>query len=211
MRIFLSSTITLAACSSAAYQANETFDGGRTSMAASSVRANTATAGKLGQTAKGFPPKYLHAFSCDFDENPLTAAERQQGTPAGRAERKADLAVLRSLEFKREGRDGDLESVGGKIAAPAGLTILGLPVQSVEINGMIGDANSMYVTTFDYHVTVDQVVKAARLTMDRKSYDKYKIRHYSRQIDDKPYTNLYLDDRGGSNALLVCQVQSTPD
>ena len=161
--------------------------------------------------AQAIPEKYMKAFTCNFDENPIAAAERRYGTPAGRAERAGDLTSLRLLGFEREGRNGDLESVGGKIAAPPGLTILGLPVRFLEINGMVGDANSMFVTTFDKGVAVDQVVKAARLEMDRDAYNKYKMHHYSRRVGSNPYINVYLDDRGGGNALLVCQVQSTPD
>jgi hypothetical protein len=161
--------------------------------------------------ASVFSTKYIDVFTCDFDENPIASHQRQHGTPAGRAERASDLAVLRSLGFEREGRDGDLESVGGKIAAPPALTILNLPVQSLEINGMIGDANAMYVTTFGKGVTVKQVVAAARLEMDRESFRKYGMRHYSRRISSNPHIEIYLDDRGGNNALLVCQVQSTPD
>jgi len=156
------------------------------------------------------PEKYVRAFSCSFDENPIAAAERHRGTTAGRAERADDLRSLRSLGFGREGRDGDLESVGGRIAAPSGLTILGLPVRFLEINGMIGDVNSMYVTTFGNGVTVDQVVRAARLELDRRTYDRYGIRHYSRRIGRDPYIDLSLNDRGGGDILLVCRVQSTP-
>lgn len=157
------------------------------------------------------PERYINAFTCDFDENSVAAARRQQGTPAGCAERAADLMLLRSLGFNREGRDGNLDSVGGKIGAPHGLSILGLPVRFLEINGMMGDANAMYVTTFANGVTVDQVVRAARLDMDRERYRKYRIRYYSRRIGSNPYTNLFLNDRGGGNAVLVCHVQSTPD
>lgn len=108
--------------------------------------------------AQAIPEKYIKAFTCNFDENPIAAAERHRGTPAGRAERAGDLTLLRSLGFERESRSFGLESVGGKIAAPPGLTILGLPVRFLEINGMVGDANSMFVTTFDKGVAVDQVV-----------------------------------------------------
>lgn len=101
--------------------------------------------------------------------------------------------------------------MGGKIATPPALTLLNLPVQFVEINGMIGDANAMYVTTFGKGVTVEQVVRAARLEIDRDSFRKYNIRHYSRRIGSNPHIEIYLDDRGGDNAVLVCQVQSTPD
>ena len=157
------------------------------------------------------PEKYIKAFTCDFEENPAVAAERYHKTTAGRAERAVDLTLLQSLGFKREGRDGDLESVGGQISAPSGLTIFGLPVRFLEISGMIGDVNSMYVTTFDKSVTVSQVVKAASLQLDRKSYDRYRMRHYDRRVGNLPYVNLYLDDRGSGNASLVCQIQSTPD
>ncbi len=95
--------------------------------------------------------------------------------------------------------------------APPGLTVLGLPVRFLELNGMIGDANSMFVTTFAKGVTVGQVVRAARLDLDQKSYKQYKLRHYSRHISNEPVTDLSLDDRGGGNAMLICQVQGTPD
>jgi hypothetical protein len=157
------------------------------------------------------PEKYLKALACVFDENPLAVYRRTHETPAGRAERAEDLKALRSLGFAREGRDGDLESVGGEIAAPPGMTLLGLPVRRIELNGMIGDVNAMYVTRFDAGVTVDQVVKAARLEMDRASYDRYKLREYSRLIGNNPYTDLSLNDRGGSGVELVCHVQGTPD
>jgi hypothetical protein len=81
----------------------------------------------------------------------------------------------------------------------------------LELNGMIGDANAMYVTVFDDGVTVDDVVKAARLKMDLQSYRKYKIRHSGREVASAPTTQLYLDDRGGGNAKLVCQIKGTPD
>ena len=168
-------------------------------------------AGRPKVIGMSLPAKYIKAFTCDFDENPIAAANRFQKTPGARAEREVDLTVLRSLGFKRESRDGDLESVGGKIAAPPGFTIFGLPVQSLEINGMIGDTNALYVTTFADGVTVGQVVKAARLEMDRGRYTKYKIRHYSRRVGNNPKIDAYLDDRGGNSALLSCQIQSTPD
>lgn len=47
--------------------------------------------------------------------------------------------------------------------------------------------------------------------MDLKAYDNYKTRYYNRRVGSNPYTNVYLNDRGDGNALLVCQVQSTPD
>ncbi|MFV0625503.1 hypothetical protein ACBY01_16025 [Sphingomonas sp. ac-8] len=157
------------------------------------------------------PDKYVKAFACVFDQNPMAAFEKYHRTPAGRAERASDLTTLRSLGFDKRGSDGDLPSLGGKIAAPSGLTIFGLPVRSLELNGMIGDANAMYVTTFARGITVAQIVGAARLEMDHASYRRYRIRHYSRRVGDSPPIDVYLDDRGGSDAKLVCQVQSTPD
>lgn len=157
------------------------------------------------------PPQYIKAFACDFDENPLAAYARYHETPAGRAARAEDLAALRSLGFAREGLNDDLESVGGQIPAPAGMTLFGLPVRSLEINGMIGDTNALYVTTFASNVTVDQVAKAARLQFDEKSYRHYKMRYYSRLISRTPHTELSLDDGGDGNAVLACQIQSTPD
>ena len=168
-------------------------------------------AGAGGSTGRTLPAKYVHAFMCTFAENPIAATKRVHGTAAGRAERAGDLTVLRSLGFRREARDGDLASVGGKITAPPGLTIFGLPVRSLELNGMLGDANALYVTTFADGVAVAQVAKAAGLAMNRASFSKYKIRHYSRRVGNSPYIEAYLDDRGGSNATFSCQVQSTPD
>ena len=162
-------------------------------------------------TGDHLPGRYVNAFTCIFDENPIAAARRQRGTLEGAAERAGDLTLLRSLGFDRESRSGGLESVGGRIMAPPGLTILGLPVRFLEINGMIGDPNSMYVTTFDDGVTVDQVVKAARLDMDRDLNRKYGLRHYRRRVGSDPSINVFLDDRGGSHARLVCHVRSTPD
>ena len=211
IKTFLPCMIVLAACSAEDNQIGEASANTAAGVNAAGPQQHAGAAKAPTGTIKALPAKYIKALTCDFDENPIAAATRYHATPAGRAERADDLTMLRSLGFAREARDGDLESVGGKIAAPSGLTILSLPVGFVEINGMIGDANAMYVTTFDKGVTVDQVVKAARLEMDRASYNKYKIRHYSRRVGSNPYTEIYLDDRGGGNAVLVCQVQSTPD
>ena len=76
---------------------------------------------------------------------------------------------------------------------------------------MIGDANAMYVTTFEQGVTVGQIVTAANLKMDRSLFAKYKMRHYSRRVGNSPYVTAFLDDRGGSTISFTCQVQSTPD
>ncbi|PXA96648.1 hypothetical protein DMC47_16915 [Nostoc sp. 3335mG] len=76
---------------------------------------------------------------------------------------------------------------------------------------MIGDVNAMYVTRFDAGVTADQVVKAARLELDRKFYDRYKSRRYSRLIGNNPYTAFFMNDRNASGIVLVCHVQGTPD
>jgi len=160
---------------------------------------------------KNLPGRYLNAFACNFEENPLVVAQRYRAAPGARNERARDLALLKSLGFDREGRDGDLESAGGTIAASPGLTILGLPARFLELNGLIGDANAMYVTTFDAGVTVEQVVRAAGLSLDRERYNKYKVRHYSRRVGRDPFIDVSLSDRGGANAVLLCRVQSTPD
>ena len=157
------------------------------------------------------PTKYIRALMCEFDENPIAAATRFHETPGGRAERAADLKLLKGLGFDRDARDYGLDTLGGRIAAQPGLLIFGLPVQSVEIAGMIGDTNPFYVTTFADKVTVAQVVNAAHLTMDRTSYTKYGTRYYSRRIGDNPSTNLFLNDRGGKNVMLTCRIRSTPD
>lgn len=162
-------------------------------------------------SATRLPGKYVKAFACVFDENPITASERTRGTPAGRAERAHDLTTLRSLGFTREARDYGLETIGGKITAPPGLTILGLPVRFLELNGMVGGTNALYVTTFDKSVSVDQVVKAARLELDRGMFKKYQMRHYSRNVGSNPFTQVTLDDEGSGIAVLACQVQATPD
>lgn len=211
MKTSLPCMIVLAACSAASNQAEEHHGTSRDGPNMSETRPGSEPARIASQSIRTLPEKYMKAFACVFDENPLAAYERYHGTPAGRAERADDLKALRSLGFSREARDGDLESVGGKIPAPPGLTLFGLPVWSVRINGMIGDANSMYITTFDDRVTVDQVVKAARLDLDRKSYDRYRMRHYSRLIGNNPHTELSLDDVGDGEVALVCQIQSTPD
>lgn len=210
MKVFLLCMIALTACGSSA----DRSDGDLTNAAsrdAPSPRPGKGTIRPSMAASKNLPARYVKALSCDFDENPIAAVQTYYRTAAGRAERARDVTLLKSLGFTREGRDGDLESVGGKIRAPAGLTVLGLPVRSVELNGMIGDANAMYVTVFDNGVTVDQTVKAARLQMDPESYRKYRIRHYSRRVAGNPYTELYLDDRGGGTATLVCQIKGTPD
>ncbi len=174
-------------------------------------RSNDSGAGKPAQTGTALPADYVKAFMCVFDTDPVASANRYHGTPDGRAARARDLKVLRSLGFTREGRDGDLESAGGKIAAPSGTRIFGLPVRSLELNGIIGDVNAMYVTTFDQSVTPAQVVKAANLQMDRSLFVKYRMRHYSRRVGTSPYVTAFLDDRGGSTFSFTCQVQSTPD
>ena len=210
MKVFLLFMIALTARGSSADQS----DGDLTNAAsrdATSRRPSEGTIRTSTAANQNLPAKYVKALSCDFDENPTAAAQTYPRTATGRAERARDVTLLKSLGFTREARDGYLESVGGKIPAPAGLTVLGLPVRSVELNGMIGDANAMYVTVFDNGVTVDQTVKAARLQMDLQSYRKYKIRHYSRRVASNPYTELYLDDRGGGTATLVCQINGTPD
>lgn len=211
MRAFWLGLILLTACSAADEPSREQS----AANAVRSHRADRPPSGKPAKAAAGaiqhLPAKYIDAFACNFDENPLAAYARYHGTPAGRAARAADLAALRSLGFAREGLDGDLESVGGQIPAPAGLTLFGLPVRLLEINGMIGDTNALYVTTFASNVAVDQVTKAARLQFDEKSYRHYKMRYYSRWISRTPHTELSLDDRGGGNPVLACQIQSTPD
>lgn len=164
-----------------------------------------------GRTGKALPAKYISAFACDFDENPLAAYRRTHGTQAGRAERASDLMSLRSLGFDREGRNGGQDSMAGKITAPPGLTILGLPVLSLEIAGMVGDVNAMFVTTFDQGVSVDQIARAARLEFDRASFTKYKTRYYSRKVGGSPFTRLSLSDRGRANTELVCVFRGTPD
>lgn len=211
MKILLPFYIALTACNFGENYSGDkpATDSVHISMAERQTRREGA--GRPPESGRTLPAKYIKAFMCEFDENPVAAANRLHKTPGGRAERAGDLTLLRSLGFKRETRDGDLESVGGKIAAPPGLTILGLPVRSLEINGMIGDTNALYVTTFAEGVTVAQVVKAARLEMNRAFYTKYKIRHYSRRVEENPYVDSYLDDRGGSNATLSCKIQSTPD
>lgn len=211
MKAFWLGLIVLTACSAA-------DDPSREQSAANAVRShgvhrppNEEPANAPTGAIQHLPAQYIDAFACKFDENPLAAYERYHGTPAGRAARAEDLAALRSLGFAREAHDGDLESVGGQIPAPPGLTLLGLPVRFLQINGMIGDTNALYVTTFASNVTVDQVTKAARLQFNEKSYRNYKIRHYSRLISRTPHTELSLDDRGGDNAVLACQIQATPD
>lgn len=167
--------------------------------------------GRSSDGGRTLPAKYIKAFMCEFDENPKAAIDRFHKTPGGRAERAGDLTLLRSLGFSREASDYGLESVGGKIPAPTGLTIFGLPVKYLEINGMLGDTNALYVTTFADGVAVAQVVKAARLTMNRADFTKYKLRYYDRHIGSNPYSNLSLSDRDGSDDKLICQVRTTPD
>lgn len=163
--------------------------------------------------AKGImiPAKYMKAFLCEFDENPDVSARRLRATPGGHAERARDLTLLRSLGFSREARNFGLDSVGGKIATPAGTKVLGLPVESLEINGMIGDYNALYVTSFTNQISVSQVVAAANLSMDRASFIKYGNRYYSRLIGTSPHAVLKLFDRGNGNAQLTCEINSTPD
>lgn len=209
MKIMTPCMIALTACGPADDRSGQ-------NRAAGAINADYSQRNKSGpapssQSVGSLPEKYLNAFACVFDENPLAAFERYHRTPAGHAERASDLTTLRSLGFDKQGSDGNLASLGGKIAGPPGLTIFGLPVRSLELNGMIGDANAIYVTTFAKGVAVTQIVGAARLEMDRTSYRKYKIRHYARRVGDSPSVDVYLDDRGGSDAKLVCQVQSTPD
>lgn len=211
MKTFLLCFIALTACGSAKDRSDVDLPANAASIDTASPRPSEDTRRTLVAVSKSLPAKYVKALSCDFDQNPIAAVQAYHKTAAGRVERAHDVTLLKSLGFTREGRDGDLESVGGKIAAPSGLTVLGLPVRSVELNGMIGDANAMYVTVFDDGVTVDEVVKAARLQMDLQSYRKYKIRHYGRDVASTPSTQLYLDDRGGGNAKLVCQIKGTPD
>lgn len=210
MKVFLVCMIALTACGSCV----DRSDGDLANAArpdATSPRPREGTIRTSAAASKNLPAKYVKALSCEFDENPIAAVQTYHRTAAGRAERARDVTLLKSLGFTREGRDGDLESVGGQIRAPASLTVLGLPVRSVEINGMIGDTNAMYVTVFDNGVTVDQAVKVARLQMDLQSYRKYKIRHYSRGVASNPHAELYLDDGGGGTAKLVCQIKGTPD
>ncbi|WP_133030455.1 hypothetical protein [Sphingomonas sp. PP-CE-1G-424] len=211
MKAFLLCLIALTACGSTKDRSDVDLPTNAASPDAASSQPGKDTIRTSAVASKNLPAKYVKALSCDFDEKLTTAVQTYHKTEAGRAERARDVTLLKSLGFTREGRDGDLESVGGKIAAPSGLTVLGLPVRSVELNGMIGDANAMYVTVFDNGVTVNQAVNAARLQIDFQSYKKYKIRHYSRGLASNPYAQLYLDDRGGGNATLVCQIKGTPD
>ncbi|WP_420139021.1 hypothetical protein [Sphingomonas sp.] len=213
MKAFCLGLIALTACSGTDEPSRKHSTANIASSAGADRPPNKEPAKAPTRKIKRLPPKYINAFMCNLDENPIAAYKRYHGTPAGRAARAEDLTALRSLGFSREGRDGDLESVGGKIPAPLGMTLFGLPVRSVEINGMIGDANAMYVTTFASHVTVDQVTKSARLQFDERAYRNYKVRFYSRMIARTPYTELYLDDlpdRNGGDAMLVCHIQSTP-
>lgn len=211
MKTFLLCLIALTACGSAKDRSDVDLPANAASTDTASPRPSEDTRRTPVAVSKSLPAKYVRALSCNFDQNPIAAVQTYHVTAGGRSERAHDVTLLKSLGFTREGRDGGLESVGGKIAAPSGLTVLGLPVRSLELNGMIGDANAMYVTVFDDRVTVDEVVKAARLQMDLQSYRKYKIRHFGREVVSAPSTQLYLDDRGGGNAKLVCQVKGTPD
>ncbi|RZI60649.1 MAG: hypothetical protein EOP94_01365 [Zymomonas sp.] len=202
MKVLLLSIIMVTACSSTEGRSNVDFPANATSLDATGPRPIREAIPPSAKNSRGLPAKYLKALSCDFDEKPIAAVQTYYHTAAGRAERARDVPLLKSLGFTREGRDGDLESVGGKIAPTSGLTVLGLSVRSVELNGMIGDGNAMYVTVFDDGVTVDQVVKAARLRIDLQLYKKYKIRHYSRGVASSPSQQLYLDDqRGGAYAV----------
>jgi hypothetical protein len=211
MKTFLLCLIALSACGSAKDRSDVDLPANAARTDTASPRPSEDTRRTPVAVSKSLPTKYVKALSCDFDQNPIAAVQTYHKTAAGRAERSHDVTLLKSLGFTREGRDGDLESVGGKIPAPSGLNVLGLPVQSLELNGMIGDANAMYVTVFDDRVTVNEVVKVARLQMDLQAYKKYKIRHYGREIAGTPSTQLYLDDRGTGNAKLVCQIRGTPD
>jgi hypothetical protein len=153
MKILLPFFIALTACN---FRENYSADKPATDSVHNSLterQTKRQGAGRPPESGRTLPAKYIKAFMCEFDENPLAAANRFHRTRGARAERAADLTSLRSLGFKRESRDGDLESVGGKIAAPPGLTILGLPVRSLGINGMIGDTNALYATTFADGVT----------------------------------------------------------
>ncbi len=174
-------------------------------------RSKSSGAIKPTEISTVLPSEYIRAFMCVFDGDPIALANRYHGTQDGRAARARDLKLLRALGFTREGRDGELDSSGGRVPGPSGTRIFGLPVRSLELNGMIGDANALYVTTFDQGVTVAQVVEAANLKMDRSLFARYKMRHYSRRVGSSPYVNAFLDDRGGSTVSFTCQVQSTPD
>ncbi|SFO46375.1 hypothetical protein SAMN05428984_4404 [Sphingomonas sp. OK281] len=211
MKTFLLCLIALTACGSTDDRSDVDLPNNAVRPDAASPRPSDDTLQTSGTASSSLPAKYVKALSCNFDQNPIAAVQTYHTTAAGRAERAHDVTLLKALGFTREARDGDLMSVGGKIPAPSGLNVLGLPVRSLELNGMIGDANAMYVTVFDDGVTVDDVVKAARLKMDLQSYRKYKIRHYGREVASAPTTQLYLDDRGGGNAKLVCQIKGTPD
>ena len=205
MKLLSSCLIALTACGFVDRPAEDRLS---PAIATASTREREATGqAQRTATARGgmLPAKYVKAFMCEFDENPTAAADRLRNTPGG------DLTLLRSLGFAREARDFGLDSVGGTIVAPPGTTVFGLPVKSLEINGMIGDYNALYVTRFADQVSVGQVVSAARLTLDRASFRKYKSRYYNRQIGKSPYTVLKLLDRGSGDAQLTCQVRSTPD
>jgi len=211
MKMLFPCLVALGACSVADSDSNDSSAANIVPVSVADGQTAREGGSRAAEAGRALPAKYVKAFMCDFDENPIAAADRIHKTQAGRAERAGDLTMLRALGFRRESQGGDLESVGGKIAAPPGLTILGLPVSALEINGMIGDYNALYVTTFADGVSVAQVVNAARLEMNRASFAKYKIRHYSRRVGTNPVIDTYLDERGGRNALLSCQVQSTPD
>ncbi|PXA96649.1 hypothetical protein DMC47_16920, partial [Nostoc sp. 3335mG] len=104
VRIVLPWMIVLTACSGAPDQRGQTAE-----RAAAMEKVASPSA-----TPAGLPDNYLKALACVFDENPLVAYRRTHETPAGRAERAEDLKALRALGFAREGRDGDLETVGGE-------------------------------------------------------------------------------------------------
>lgn len=211
MKIVLPCLIVLGACDPADGRSRAAGVTTVSDASGARVAQNVERTSGAGRTGKALPAKYLRAFACDFDENPLAAYERTRGTPAGRAERASELTLLRSLGFDREGRNGGQDSLGGKIAARPGLTILGLPVRSLEIAGMVGDVNAMFVTTFDQGVSVAQIARAARLEFDRKTFVRYKTRYYSRQVGTNPPIRISLDDRGSADTVLVCQFWGTPD
>jgi hypothetical protein len=136
------------ACGSTKEQSNIDLPTNVASPDAASSGLDGDSIGTSAVASKILPAKYVKALSCDFDKKPAAAVQTYHQTTAGRAERERQVTLLKSLGFMREGRDPDLKSVCGKIALPAGLKVHGLPVQSVELNGMIGDANAMYITGF---------------------------------------------------------------
>jgi hypothetical protein len=201
----------LTACGSTEEQSNIDLTTNVASTDAAISGLGEDTIGTPAVASKNLPANYVKALSCDFDEKLAAAVQTYHHMTAGRAEREPKVTLLKSLGFMREGRDGDLESVGGKIALPAGLSVHGLPPQSVESNGAIGDANAMHITVFADSVAVNEIAKATHLQIDFESRSKYKLRHYSREVSNNPFTQLYLDDRIGGHATLVCQFKGTPD